>query len=68
MNPGVVLHLPQEDGLGIAGVLIEILPLGDDADADQIIGEGQIPEPALLRQISDGRGALSRPGSRFAPR
>ena len=51
----------MEDRVGIARVPIEIARLADDADADDVGVKRDVPEPALLRHVGDGRRALVQP-------
>src|SRR6185503_2764062 len=61
-DPRACLDLAVIDGVRIARIAIEITRLADDADADDVGVHRDVPEPALLRHVGDGRRALVEAG------
>ena len=56
--------LAPEDGLRVAHapVAVQVVALGHDADADGVVDQGDVPEPALVGYVGHGRGARVEPG------
>ena len=61
-DPDAVVRLAREDRLGVARVAVQVVRLGDDADADDVVGQGDVPEPALLGDVGDRGRALVESG------
>ena len=67
-DPDAVGRLTDEDRLRVARVAIQVVRLGDDADADDVVRQRDVPEPALLRDVGDRRRALVESGGRASRR
>ena len=57
-DPLVPAHLATKDRRQVGAVREQVLTLGDHAHAHRIVGQGDVPEPASVRQKGDRRRAL----------
>jgi hypothetical protein len=65
LDPGVLADFALEDGAPVLGVAEEVVALGDDADAHEVVAQRDVPEPALALEVGDGGGAGVEPGIAF---